>query len=346
MLGHLNQLCLLPDEQRGKYGLVQNVSISPGPYPFSELEPMNVATRVAAAQGFIIVFAVGNNGPDENTLSPWSVAPWVIGVGATDQDGKELWKGSSVGAAGDEYFHPTVVAPGKDIPVSTNLSSDRKWRHGTMVTLILAGYKGETREELSLESGTSLAAPHVARICGYIIHFIFKLWSATRVFAAQGQMDEIMKDPNWSSWPMFDILDDFPEAINGTNWSIFNLLLRLKLSGINYNINNSPTMVKKILEAMAIPMEGYKPYKVGAGFVDDSSAEHFLKRFSARDFIHFFVEGRMSNTDLDQLDEQIGVLIPSEVVDRVLERLRGEIDIANYSVLDQGLPTFLQRGLH
>src|ERR1700731_29168 len=158
ILRYFDQLCQLPEEKRLGI-LVVNLSSSPDPYPFCEAEPMNVATRAAADKGFVIVVAVGNEGPAENTLSPWSVAPWVIGVGATDREGKELWKGSSIGIPGDQLYHPTVVAHGKDVPVLVAPDSDMKRSHGTEVASVVLGVvKGQGQV---LESGTSFATPLV-----------------------------------------------------------------------------------------------------------------------------------------------------------------------------------------
>jgi hypothetical protein len=46
---------------------------------FDPEDPMNVATKAAHDAGMTVVFASGNSGPEEDTLNPYSVAPWVIG---------------------------------------------------------------------------------------------------------------------------------------------------------------------------------------------------------------------------------------------------------------------------
>src|SRR5216110_1412330 len=46
-----------------------------------------------------------------DSLNPYSVAPWVIGAGATDNLG-HLADFSSRGDFGSPLFHPTIVAPG------------------------------------------------------------------------------------------------------------------------------------------------------------------------------------------------------------------------------------------
>src|SRR2546430_15475845 len=67
--------------------------------------------------------SAGNDGPDQNTLNPYSVAPWGIGVAAscsaTDtlaqrlhcQPGGKLADFSSRGVPGDALYHPTGTAP-------------------------------------------------------------------------------------------------------------------------------------------------------------------------------------------------------------------------------------------
>src|SRR5207247_7984512 len=91
--------------------------------------------------GITVVFAAGNDGPGQNTLNPYSVAPWVIGVaagckvGVTDPTNSEahcmlddgsnpleptnneprahvLADFSSRGIPGDPMYHPDIPAPG------------------------------------------------------------------------------------------------------------------------------------------------------------------------------------------------------------------------------------------
>src|SRR2546430_11602379 len=78
--------------------------------------------------------SAGNDGPGENTLNPYSVAPWVIGVAASCsatntlaqrvhcQPGGMVADFSSRGIPGDPLYHPTVTAPGVHI-ISTRAST-------------------------------------------------------------------------------------------------------------------------------------------------------------------------------------------------------------------------------
>src|SRR5436309_4359892 len=83
--------------------------------PFSPNDPINVASKMAHDAGLVVVFAAGNDGPGQNTLNPFCVAPWVICVAAGLKDGQTLADFSSRGIPGDPLYHPTITAPGADI---------------------------------------------------------------------------------------------------------------------------------------------------------------------------------------------------------------------------------------
>jgi serine protease AprX len=77
-------------------------------------DPVNVATKLLTEQGINIVFSAGNTGPGLGTLNPYAMAPWVISVGATDEQG-HLADFSSRGDFRLANARPTVVAPGVNI---------------------------------------------------------------------------------------------------------------------------------------------------------------------------------------------------------------------------------------
>lgn len=318
ILWYLDQLCQLPAEKRAEI-LVVNLSSSPGPYHFNEAEPMNVATRATAEKGFVIVVAVGNEGPAENTLNPWSVAPWVIGVGAADCEGKELWEHSSVGSPGDPLYHPTVVAPGKDVPVLIASDAYRMKRHGTAVASVALSIIEEQGE--ALQSGTSLATPLVSRICWYIINF----------FDVLNSIDCLLKKVSQSGKL------DLQDAMRLSRIEpLSEFLSELKAHGIGYKLKFSPFMVRQIIEAMARPMECYATHQIGAGFVDDHVAESYLTRFSPRDFLQFFGEGRVDSSFIDQLDKSIGSLVPREyVVTEIIGYVRKQVGVADFSITNK-----------
>ena len=91
-------------------------------------DPVNVATKKLYQRGIAVVFAAGNEGPGENTLNPYSAAPWVISVAAGCKTvspdptssaaqcaGGVLADFSSRGRPGSDLYHPDVTAPGVNI---------------------------------------------------------------------------------------------------------------------------------------------------------------------------------------------------------------------------------------
>jgi serine protease AprX len=133
---------------------------------FDSHDPVNIATRIMYDSGISVVFSAGNRGDQPNSLNPYSVSEWVIGVGSGNKDGK-LSDFSSRGAAGYGAYYPTLVAPGENV-VSTRAA-------GVNVIGVagLAGILSSQENDLAniapanllrytMSSGTSFAAPHVA----------------------------------------------------------------------------------------------------------------------------------------------------------------------------------------
>ncbi len=126
---------------------------------FDYNDPVNIATKMLTDAGINVVFSAGNSGSGNGTLNPYSVAPWVVGVGATDERGI-LAPFSSRGNFGDAVQHPTLVAPG------VNVVSLRSAAGTTGIT----GAGGADAQRLSMTempyyttaSGTSFSAPQTA----------------------------------------------------------------------------------------------------------------------------------------------------------------------------------------
>src|SRR5262249_37795841 len=76
-------------------------------------DPVNVATKMLTDRGVSVVFSAGNNGPGMDTLNPYALAPWVISVGATDEEG-QLANFSSRGSF-TKLSGPSLVAPGVNV---------------------------------------------------------------------------------------------------------------------------------------------------------------------------------------------------------------------------------------
>jgi serine protease AprX len=131
---------------------------------FDPNDPVNVASKMAHDRGIVVVFAAGNEGPGENTLNPYSVAPWVIGVAAGNKDGQTLADFSSRGIAGSAVYQPTITAPGVDI-VAARAST------GVITVLGLPSdvELGAAAVSYTTMSGTSMATPHVAGVVALML---------------------------------------------------------------------------------------------------------------------------------------------------------------------------------
>ncbi|HEY8488085.1 MAG TPA: S8 family serine peptidase [Thermaerobacter sp.] len=125
---------------------------------FSPGDPINVASKAAHDAGIVVVFAAGNSGPDPNTLNPYAVAPWVIGVAAGNKDGKTLADFSSRGIPGDPLYHPTLTAPGVDIAAARATTGVYMNAFFALDVVEL----GTDAVWYAVASGTSMATPHVS----------------------------------------------------------------------------------------------------------------------------------------------------------------------------------------
>ena len=258
---------------------------------------MNLATWAGAQHGLVFIFAVGNDGPDQNTLSPWSVAPWVIGVGAVDKDGKRLWESSSVGIPDDIICHPTVVAHGIEVPVlALDHDPESEKKHGSDVFWVTMGAEPEPGDEIVHKTGTSLATAQVSRICGYIIEYIDYL---KLVYG------ELTRGDAYYGCELY-----------------YEILRELEAHNVRHDVTASASTVKKILEEMAVTVKGYDAHQVGAGFVDDRLAIRYLTNFSARDFIQVFCSEEIEATFDTWLVGHQGSLVPRESIDYVVKRVK------------------------
>ena len=213
--------------------------------PFDPKDPVNEATKKLSSRGITVVFAAGNEGPGQNTLNPYSVAPWVISVAATCKlgvadptnsedhcmldDGSDpleptdneprahvLADFSSRGIPGDALYHPDISAPGVHI-VSTRAAT------GTVINALdlnhdarICNISALNQPFYTCASGTSMASPHIAGVVALM-----------------------------------------QEAAGG------------KLS---------PAQVASALTSTARPLPGYATWEVGAGYVDAYAAVMKVKR--------------------------------------------------------------------
>ncbi len=216
----------------------------PGTLSFDPDEPVNVATKRLYEAGMTVVIAVGNYGRLGNdTLNPWSVAPWVIGVGAATKNGKKLADFSSRGRPGDQLYRPTVVGPGID-RVTTHppdikktpeqLAKDRQF------------ISEDKLDHYIVVSGTSMAA---ADVSGAIANIM-------------GYMEEHM------------------------NLGHTQRVITLSIGGcykiLRFKVSKHPWNIKDFVMKLAIPMQGYQPHEVGAGFISRAITEQCFGDYASK----------------------------------------------------------------
>ena len=134
---------------------------------FDVNDPVNIATKMLTDNGVSVVFSAGNTGPGADSLNPYSIAPWVISTGATDNRGK-LANFSSRGEFGSPLFRPTLVAPGVDT-VSLRPST---LASVTTVEGLVPNDSALSAGELpyyTTGSGTSYSAPQVAGVIALML---------------------------------------------------------------------------------------------------------------------------------------------------------------------------------
>ncbi|MGH3090172.1 MAG: S8 family serine peptidase [Rubrobacteraceae bacterium] len=133
---------------------------------FDPDDPVNVASKEAHEAGMTVVFAAGNSGPAEDTLNPYSVAPWVIGVAAGEKDGRTLADFSSRGRPGDPLYHPPLTAPGVDIVAARSATCVIC---ATAVDSDATGIPPQFVARYTTLSGTSMATPHVSGVAALML---------------------------------------------------------------------------------------------------------------------------------------------------------------------------------
>lgn len=231
-------------------------------------DPMSLATRRAAEAGCLPVIAVG----DPGMINPWC-AEWTINVGAATADGSALLERAARGLPGSG-IGPTVVAHGVDSigPISTVAAKGaRQLEQEAAAELFLTPVSEDQRHLWTIDNGSSFAAPHVARMAAQIAHFVRK--SAEAVI-------EHHKVDDWGTPSTFAVMYHHPR---GYDAQLPRLAGRIEDFGTSriavYPSAFSWRTVKQILMDVALPMPGYGPHEVGAGFVDMRLIDTYFTTF-------------------------------------------------------------------
>lgn len=113
------------------------------------------AIREAYDKDIIVTVPTGNYGPLPNTLSPIAQLPWVISVGATNEDGSKLADYSSIGLPNDPLNRPTLVAKGFSVPLNGEVMTGTSFASARVSGLL--GRLKQMRQVLKLPWSVDIA---------------------------------------------------------------------------------------------------------------------------------------------------------------------------------------------
>lgn len=241
-------------------------------------DPINVTTA-AVADDQLIVAAAGNSWQreDRETLSAWAEMPWVLSVGATDDEaGTKLWERSSAGVAGDPTSGPDVVA----------------WA----VSRLDPSHRG-----------TSFAAPRVTGLAMLataailqLRHHHLRLIGTGHVgvqLVGSGVIDDFSK--GWWSRPRLDV-PALPIVGVDTN-ALARVLDVATRADVALEVQGRPRLVREMVLASARPVAGAGPHLVGAGFVSDQLFLDWLAARDGSDLVRWFGDRPVDPPVLEEL---------------------------------------------
>lgn len=254
---------------------IASMSLGPPPdlMPLSghDDEPMHAATRRAAEAGFLPVMAIGNYGRDDGSndgiVNPWARPPWVVAVGASHGDGTTLWSGSARGLDSDRCTWPDLVAEGVDSIgpwAASRPKPPSRHRRDLSIPAFIAGVPEAERNIRTIGSGTSFAVPRVSAAAAHIIHFVQAAGRAAR----HGQERLFaLEIPRARFENAAHAAPRLAGAVTGETAGHVE---------VTYGLAPPWRLVKQLLIDCALPMPGYTPAQVGAGYLSpELVAEQF-----------------------------------------------------------------------
>jgi serine protease AprX len=204
---------------------------------FDPRHPVAVATKAVADLGVVVVFAAGNSGYSETemSLNPFSQAPWVISVAASNvadavtnraefssnglifdnSQAVTIGAGGHTVFAGDRIgiYHPDLTAPGDQISSTCSTA-------GTIVKACPPpDYTNATA------GGTSMASPHVAGAAAVLLQANPNLTPDQVRMALQSTADPIARFGDGLAAPFWQVgyghvdLAAAISAVKAKNWS-------------------------------------------------------------------------------------------------------------------------------
>lgn len=133
------------------------------------LDPLAAAVEMAWRRGLVVVAAAGNGGPSGGTVETPGIDPYVITVGATDDQGSlivsddQLAWFSAWGTPTDSTPRPDLVAPGRRI---VSLRSPGSYLDQLLPDRVVVANNGASYFRLT---GTSMATPVVAGVVALML---------------------------------------------------------------------------------------------------------------------------------------------------------------------------------
>ncbi len=243
------------------FGVV-NLSFEPGSavHPVSPGDLVQAATW-ALSQACLPTAAAGNRGliPGVESVSAWAQTPWVLGVGATeDEAGTTLWKRSSRGVPGLPDSGPTCVAWGANQyaagDIGTSFAAPRVVHSALLVCAAIVQLQAAVRRAAGGPGGVRLVGAAVVDS-----------------FGAEGRQ--------W--WPEADRLPATSLPVLGLHPEATGVFDALAQHGVE--VIGNPQQVRKLLLASARPIPGYGEHEVGAGFISaDGTIDHLARLPASR----------------------------------------------------------------